>query len=135
MNHRDTKDTEEIQENVFGFENPEECNCRLWIYDKSHSTLEIKVYCPNTQKDFSIHFGMVEYFSGAVSWVGAKFSIQPKQVCFALFQKYRPQFAEFFIKNDLMDKFSFCLYSVDTREGSVIQIIAAIGGVVDRDEI
>ena len=138
MNHKGAEDTEKIQDNVFELEDADNWGCTIEIYVSGHSQLVIRAYNQHLDKSIRISFHSVEYFSGAMNWVGANFHLHSRDECTKFLSKYRPPFqkiVKMLKDNDAMDAFYWKLYSIPTKEGNTIQIIAAGGSVEIQDSV
>ncbi|MEL6403193.1 MAG: hypothetical protein AAFR81_02410 [Chloroflexota bacterium] len=85
MNHRDT---EKIEENIFGLDDAEELKCNIMYYNMSQRTMRVMV--KNTA---TLEFRGVEYYAGPTYWIGANFRLHPRSACLAMIQNYLPKLA------------------------------------------
>lgn len=126
-------DSEKIQENIFGIEDPDNWVCTVDSYISGHSYLVIRAYNENLDKAIKFGFEGIEYFSGAIRWEGANFRLHSQSDCVKLLLNHRPSYNEIITQlqeqND-MDTFKWKLYSILTSEGNLIQLIAINGGIL-----
>ena len=134
MNRRGAEDTEIIQENIFGLEDPDNWGCTVDYYISGHSQLGIRAYNKNLDMSIKLGFEGVEYFSGAIRWEGANFRLHSRDEIIKFWINYRPSFqniVNMVTESNMMDTFNWKLYSILTNEGNLIQVIAINGGFLD----
>lgn len=121
-----------IQENVFGLEDPDNWGCEIQVYSVGHKVMQIG--CRSIKTHIEIAFNSVEYFSGATKWNGANFRLHSREECIELLTKIHPSIQEsiqFFLENDM---FFWKLYSIQTKEGNMVQILSAKGHLVTENQ-
>src|SRR5688572_31327461 len=72
------KPTHDVQQNIFGFAEPDRLTCQIQEYHLVHSLLTIEVMGKPTKNIlYSSHitFAMLYYFSGPSHWHGANFEL------------------------------------------------------------
>lgn len=67
--------TEEIQNNIFSFANPDELECLVVEYTVGHRIVTLQVYDLNLHTTKRLVFLGVSYFSGPLNWTGANFKL------------------------------------------------------------
>jgi hypothetical protein len=128
----DFKTTDELQENIFGFEDADKLGCTVKSYTWSHHDLVIEIN-QTEKRTIQILFTATQYFSGITAWNGANVRLHTKQACIALLEKQKPQLVALFQNGGLMDDFAFYLFSISTREGNTIQIIAGNAALINAE--
>ena len=125
------KDTDTIQDNVFSIVDADNCFCEVYIYTTSHDEMIIKVSM--TEDVLKLYFIDTQYFSGTMNWKGANFRLHPHKECLELLERYKPELVKFYRDVGMLDAPFYKLYSVETKEGNIVQIIAANGGIVEPE--
>jgi hypothetical protein len=129
MNDRETNT---IQNNVFDIADADSHSCEVYIYETSHDVLIVKVTMP--ENSIKISFTETQYFSGTMTWQGANFRLHPHKECLELLERYKPELVKFYRDLGMLDAPFYKLYSVETKEGNLIQIIAASARVIAADD-
>jgi hypothetical protein len=73
---------------IFSIDDPEQYWCEIGSFSRVHSALSINVMKTTKPTEFfNIEFTSVEYFSGSLRWMGAKFELAPVQECFRILRR------------------------------------------------
>ena len=109
------------RENFFEIQNPDTHFCQVWSYLVSHSKLLVRVHKENFHDEsFYLHFEMVQYFEGPLSWTGANFYIGNPDECIKLLQQRGLKG----VSDDYLLE-HFHLYVVDLPNFEAAKILAA----------
>ncbi len=116
-----------MKDNVFEIANPGDYSCEIRRFNIGHSKMFVQVR--NKEGFFYIVFSAVEYFSGAIRWKGANFSMKPDEEAISILRKVER------FKNMPDEKLlklpAYHLYEVETSN-DIIQIVAPFASVQSR---
>lgn len=120
-----------LQENIFGLEQPEQLNCKVWDYTVSHKVLTIYVADENFPSSRQVIFEMVHYFSGPTRWQSAKFDLLPLQSALEMakdFEIYEGHSLEEESPESLVHLLSACrVYRVQINNQSQRELLICAG--------
>jgi hypothetical protein len=105
-------------ENILSLRDPDAWKCQLWMYNKSHSVMSIRV--SSDEDSLFVSFIAVLFISCPVGWLGANFCIAPVEDLLA------------FVNDARVARLTYHLYQVKTLWQQV-QIVAAQSFSVSPD--
>jgi hypothetical protein len=76
-----------MNDNYFGFVQPENANCHIYLLRDSHPVLIIEV---KFEKQPPVHISFITpiYFDGTMSWRGANFELAEPSECYPIWESF-----------------------------------------------
>lgn len=103
-----------MTQNIFNLDEPDQYECFVRRFYIGHGTLTVVIRRKdNRTANRYLVFSSVEYFSGAIRWYGANFTIKPDDEALALLRKVER--FENYSDEKLLSPPSYRLYEVQTK--------------------